>query len=55
MPSMDVVSKPNLHEVENALEQARKELATRFDFKDTGAASRRSRAATSSRPTPPRR
>ena len=37
MPSMDIVSKPNLHEVENALEQAQKELKTRWDFKDTGA------------------
>jgi uncharacterized protein YajQ (UPF0234 family) len=37
MPSMDIVSKPNLHEVANALEQAGKELKTRWDFKDTGA------------------
>jgi uncharacterized protein YajQ (UPF0234 family) len=37
MPSMDIVSKPNLHEVANALEQAHKELKTRWDFKDTGA------------------
>lgn len=37
MPSMDIVSKPNLHEVENALDQANKELKTRWDFKDTGA------------------
>lgn len=38
MPSMDIVSKPNLHEVANALDQAQKELKTRWDFKDTGAA-----------------
>ena len=37
MPSMDIVSKPNLHEVANALDQATKELKTRWDFKDTGA------------------
>jgi uncharacterized protein YajQ (UPF0234 family) len=38
MPSFDVVSKPNWPEIENALNQAQKELAQRFDFKDTGAA-----------------
>jgi uncharacterized protein YajQ (UPF0234 family) len=37
MPSFDVVSKPNWPEIENALNQAQKELAQRFDFKDTGA------------------
>ena len=37
MPSMDIVSKPPLHEVANALEQATKELKNRWDFKDTGA------------------
>ena len=37
MPSMDIVSKPDLHEVANAVEQATKELKTRFDFKDTNA------------------
>jgi hypothetical protein len=35
---MDVVSKPDLSEVKNALDQAQKELKTRWDFKDTGAA-----------------
>jgi uncharacterized protein YajQ (UPF0234 family) len=34
---MDIVSKPNMHEVQNALDQANKELKTRWDFKDTGA------------------
>jgi cyclic-di-GMP-binding protein len=37
MASMDVVSKPNLHEVTNAVEQAIKEVKTRFDFKGTDA------------------
>jgi uncharacterized protein YajQ (UPF0234 family) len=36
MPSFDVVSELNLQEVENAFNQARKELAQRFDFKGTG-------------------
>jgi uncharacterized protein YajQ (UPF0234 family) len=35
MPSFDVVSELNLMEVENAFQQARKELAQRFDFKGT--------------------
>ena len=34
--SFDVVSKVNRQEVDNALNQASKELAQRFDFKDTG-------------------
>ena len=33
MPSFDVVSEVDNQEVDNALNQARKELATRFDFK----------------------
>lgn len=33
MPSFDVVSEVNLQEVDNALNQARKEIATRFDFR----------------------
>jgi cyclic-di-GMP-binding protein len=37
MPSFDVVSEINNHEVANALDQANRELAQRFDFKDTGA------------------
>lgn len=37
MPSFDVVSKADLHEVANAVDQANRELGTRFDFKDTGA------------------
>src|SRR5512141_2213980 len=35
MPSFDVVSELNLMEVENAFNQARKEVAQRFDFKGT--------------------
>jgi cyclic-di-GMP-binding protein len=31
--SFDIVSKPNLQEVENAISMAAKELANRFDFK----------------------
>src|SRR4051812_29031707 len=34
MPSFDIVSEVENQEVDNALNQARKELATRFDFKD---------------------
>lgn len=37
MPSFDIVSKVPWHEVENALNQADKEILTRFDFKGTGA------------------
>jgi len=36
MPSFDIVSKVPWHEVDNALIQAQKEIAQRFDFKDTG-------------------
>ena len=35
MPSFDIVSELNLMEVDNAFNQARKELAQRFDFKGT--------------------
>lgn len=37
MPSFDVVSELNMHEVNNALDQANREVTTRFDFKDSGA------------------
>jgi len=37
VPSFDVVSEVNSHEVANAVDQANRELAQRFDFKDTGA------------------
>jgi len=36
-PSFDVVSKVDRQEVDNALNQAAKELATRYDFKGVGA------------------
>jgi cyclic-di-GMP-binding protein len=35
MPSFDIVSELDKQEIDNALNQARKELATRFDFKGT--------------------
>src|SRR5579871_3085221 len=37
MPSFDVVSELNEHELMNAVDQANREVAQRFDFKDTGA------------------
>ncbi|HET9443000.1 MAG TPA: YajQ family cyclic di-GMP-binding protein [Acidimicrobiales bacterium] len=36
MPSFDVVSEVDMQEVRNALDQAQRELGTRFDFKNTG-------------------
>ena len=35
MPSFDIVSKVNSMELENAINQAKKELSTRFDLKDS--------------------
>jgi uncharacterized protein YajQ (UPF0234 family) len=37
MPSFDIVSKLDLHELTNAVDQANRELINRFDFKGTGA------------------
>ncbi len=37
MPSFDIVSQVNPMEIENAVNQAKKELATRFDFKGSKA------------------
>src|SRR6516162_5317592 len=37
MPSFDVVSEVDKQEVDNAINQARKELGTRFDFKGSKA------------------
>lgn len=37
MPSFDVVSKTDNHEVANAVDQANRELSNRFDFKGTNA------------------
>jgi uncharacterized protein YajQ (UPF0234 family) len=38
MPSFDTVCEPNMVEVKNAVENAAKEIGTRFDFKGTAAA-----------------
>lgn len=35
--SFDIVSKVNLQELRNAIQQAQKEIATRFDFRNTSA------------------
>jgi uncharacterized protein YajQ (UPF0234 family) len=35
MPSFDVVSKIAMHEVDNAVLQAQKEVGTRYDFRET--------------------
>lgn len=37
MPSFDVVSKTDSHEVTNAVDQANRDLTSRFDFKGTNA------------------
>jgi len=37
MPSFDVVMEPDMVEVRNAMDQATKEIDTRFDFKGTNA------------------
>jgi uncharacterized protein YajQ (UPF0234 family) len=37
MPSFDVVSEINLHELANAVDQTQREIGTRFDFKDADA------------------
>ncbi len=36
MPSFDVVSDFDAHEANNAIDQANREVGTRFDFKGTG-------------------
>ena len=38
MPSFDVVSKVDMQEVDNAVNQVKKELATRYDFRGTESA-----------------
>jgi len=35
MPTFDIVSEVNMHEVANAVDQANREVSTRFDFKGT--------------------
>jgi hypothetical protein len=37
MPSFDIVSEVNLHELTNAVDQASREVSQRFDFKGTNA------------------
>ena len=37
MPSFDVVSEVDLHELGNAVDQANREIDNRFDFKGTDA------------------
>ena len=37
MPSFDIVSEVDMHEVTNAVDQANRELTKRFDFKGTNA------------------
>ena len=36
-PSFDIVSELNLQEMDNAINQAEKEIATRYDFKGSSA------------------
>lgn len=36
MPSFDIVSEVDMHEVANAVDQANREVTNRFDFKGTG-------------------
>lgn len=36
MPSFDVVSEVDMHELTNAVDQANREIGNRFDFKGTG-------------------
>ena len=50
MPSFDVVSEVDMQEVRNAVDQASRELATRFDFKGTDSAIELKEKRSSSRP-----
>src|SRR6267143_1070478 len=43
MPSFDVVSEVDVQEVRNAIDQAQRELATRFDFKGTDSSDEKAR------------
>ena len=45
MPSFDVVSEIDHHELDNAIDQANREVSTRFDFKGTGSRFERSENA----------
>ncbi len=42
MPSFDIVSEVNMHELANAVDQANREIANRYDFKGSGAVVERS-------------
>jgi len=44
MPSFDVISETDLQEVDNAVNQVRKEISTRYDFKDSKASIERNGA-----------
>lgn len=44
MPSFDVVSEVDLHEVNNAVDQANREIGTRFDFRGVNATFERNEA-----------
>jgi len=44
MPSFDVVSEVDMHEVTNAVDQANREVTTRFDFKGSNAKFERNEA-----------
>ncbi|NIR39025.1 MAG: DUF520 family protein, partial [Actinobacteria bacterium] len=44
MPSFDIVSQVDLQEVRNAVDQAAREVATRYDFKGTGTSAQLSEA-----------
>ena len=37
MPSFDIVSEFDMHEASNAIDQANREVSTRFDFKGSNA------------------
>ncbi len=37
MPSFDIMSEPDMHEVKNATDQVERELSQRFDFRGTSA------------------
>jgi len=44
MPSFDIVSEIDWHEVDNAVDQANREITNRYDFKGTGARVERQQA-----------
>ncbi len=49
MPSFDIVSKTDLTEVDNALRNIEREIATRFDFKGSQCKIERAESPTISR------